>query len=96
MNRLLLAGRLALLQPQIIARPFQEWPCGIVGESTVRRASMNKIYPVLDIKGQTVLITGTQIPNCVHDHAMLVCTRSEYTLAYACTPQMACRPAQCK
>lgn len=61
MNRLLLTGRSAFSHCQIFASPSGVGPCTLAGRTvatTVRRASMSSMYPTLDLKGQTVLITG--------------------------------------
>lgn len=55
MHRLLFAARLGFTQSRV--RPLQSKVSS--GGCIVRRASMS-LYPTLDIKGQTVLITGEQ------------------------------------
>lgn len=58
MNKLLFAGRSALIQSRTLVRPVELSPRALTGAYFVRRASMSNLYPSLDIKGQTVLITG--------------------------------------
>ncbi len=59
MHRLLFAGRLGFIQSQVLPLQSKVPSCISSGGCIVRRASMS-LYPTLDIKGQTVLITGEQ------------------------------------
>ena len=73
MHRLLFAGRLEFTQARVL--PLQSKVSS--GGCIVRRASMS-LYPTLDIKGQTVLITGEQLRRSQFQ-------ARDYTHAVACT-----------
>ena len=59
MHRLLFAGRSGFIQSRVLPLQSKVPSCTSSGGCIVRRASMS-LYPTLDIKGQTVLITGEQ------------------------------------